>query len=1044
VLRHLLCPWPTFFHIHFVSCRPITDRSKGAIRACIAADIKTYEERGFTVTTIHGDGEFNQFRNLFPNIHFNICSAEDHVPEVEGAIRTIKETIRATIHGMPYHRLPRAIVKELVSMATRTNNMLPHSDGISDTLSPATIVTGLPKHDFNTMTLEFGSYVQVYDGTSNNTKSRTLGAIATNPTGNSSGDHFFVSLESGDRIHRRSWTVLPVSDAAISRVEAIASNEGMPPVDHDNMINEYDPDDIVDESAYDRNYTPPATEPVDDHNLTSDAYTSESEHDDDENDSLFDDTGHHDLYDTVPTPAPAPPTDTVPTPAPPTASPTPVTAGPTPTTNAQATEERTDNNVEPCENEERVINNHENEEREEPLNPEQQVGENEERNDASRVDTEHRATLQSALHAKRKGLRNKAGKADYSYRYGFAQIEKHLESAAKALEQLQTFTTNEQSFQLPAIQRAVHGLIFTQMSAHKGIKKHGQAAYDALRKEFEQFKVMQVLEPLDAFTLTDEQKSESLRALSVIKEKRDGRLKGRTVADGSAQRGKFSKSETGSPTAASDAVLLTAVVDAHEGRDVAIADVTGAYLHAYMKEFISMRFTGWAVDLLCEVNPEYTQHVVHEGKTKALYVRCNKAIYGCVVSELFSQTLEQHGFTINPYDFCVANATIEGTQCTIVWYVDDTKISHVKPSVVSQVIDMLESHFGKMTVSRGAQHEFLGMHLHYLGDGTVTVHMPSYLHGAIDDSGLQITKSSPTPASASLLHIEKKSPLLNPAQARTFHSVVARLIYVGTRARSDILLALGFLCSRVSAPTEQDERKLQRLLEYLHGTIDLKLRLGANSLNEFTTWVDASFAVHNDMRSHTGGVISFGRGGLICKSKKQSINTKSSTKAELIGASDYLPNTIYVKMFMAAQGHHTTKAIFYQDNQSAIKMESNGKASCGQRSRHIDIRYFFITDHVKQQSITIEHCPTGIMLADFFTKPLQGSLFRMYRSVLLGEVPHSSLSVTSPSGGNEERVEQGNPAGPGDITPNRSTRVATAATDASHSFETYPVDATAV
>jgi hypothetical protein len=151
-------------------------------------------------------------------------------------------------------------------------------------------------------------------------------------------------------------------------------------------------------------------------------------------------------------------------------------------------------------------------------------------------------------------------------------------------------------------------------------------------------------------------------------------------------------------------------------------------------------------------------------------------------------------------------------------------------------------------------------------------------------------------------------------------------------------------------------------------------------------------------------------------------------------------------MFMAAQGHSTTKATFYQGNESAIKMESNGKASCGQRSRHIDIRYFFITDHVKQQSITIEHCPTGIMLADFFTKPLQGSLFCMYRSVLLGEVLHSALSVTSPTAGNEEGVdsEQGNPTGPGDFTPNRSTSVATAATDASHSFETYPVDATAV
>jgi hypothetical protein len=142
---------------------------------------------------------------------------------------------------------------------------------------------------------------------------------------------------------------------------------------------------------------------------------------------------------------------------------------------------------------------------------------------------------------------------------------------------------------------------------------------------------------------------------------------------------------------------------------------------------------------------------------------------------------------------------------------------------------------------------------------------------------------------------------------------------------------------------------------------------------------------------------------------------------------------------MAAQGFCTTKATFFQDNESAIKMESNGKASCGQRSRHIDIHYFFITDHVKQQSITIEHCPTGIMLADFFTKPLQGSLFRMYRSVLPGEVPHSTLSVSPPIMGNEERVEQENPASPGDTTPNRSTSVATtAATDASHSFEPIP------
>jgi hypothetical protein len=149
------------------------------------------------------------------------------------------------------------------------------------------------------------------------------------------------------------------------------------------------------------------------------------------------------------------------------------------------------------------------------------------------------------------------------------------------------------------------------------------------------------------------------------------------------------------------------------------------------------------------------------------------------------------------------------------------------------------------------------------------------------------------------------------------------------------------------------------------------------------------------MRSHTGGVISFGHGSIICKSTRQKIDTKSSTKAELISASDYLPHTLYVKMFMEAQGYPYTKAVFYQDNESAIKMESNGKQSCGQRSRHIGIRYFFITDHSCRQNLTITHCPTGQMLADFFTKPLQGSLFRKFQSVLLGHEPISFLSPTS-------------------------------------------------
>lgn len=150
--------------------------------------------------------------------------------------------------------------------------------------------------------------------------------------------------------------------------------------------------------------------------------------------------------------------------------------------------------------------------------------------------------------------------------------------------------------------------------------------------------------------------------------------------------------------------------------------------------------------------------------------------------------------------------------------------------------------------------------------------------------------------------------------------------------------------------------------------------------------------------------MSFGTGGLVCKSVKQKLNTKSSTEAELVGVSDYLPNTIWMRMFMEGQGYKLTENILHQDNESAIKMEKNGRSSAGSKSKHVDIRYFWVKDRQKSDGIEIRHCPTLKMLADFFTKPLQGQLFYKLRDVILGYKHISSLTV-APS--DEERVGSG-------------------------------------
>jgi hypothetical protein len=154
-----------------------------------------------------------------------------------------------------------------------------------------------------------------------------------------------------------------------------------------------------------------------------------------------------------------------------------------------------------------------------------------------------------------------------------------------------------------------------------------------------------------------------------------------------------------------DALLLSLLFDAHEGRDVATADVLSAYLRAYLDDEVIMKFCGAFVVILLGIRPEYEEFVVNKGGVKVLYVLLLKPMYGCVTAvilwyKLFLGTLKDMGF-LNPYKPCMANCMIKGKQCTIAWYVDDNKISHVDPEVVTMIIGKIESVFAKMTVTRG-------------------------------------------------------------------------------------------------------------------------------------------------------------------------------------------------------------------------------------------------------------------------------------------------------------------------------------------------------
>ena len=188
----------------------------------------------------------------------------------------------------------------------------------------------------------------------------------------------------------------------------------------------------------------------------------------------------------------------------------------------------------------------------------------------------------------------------------------------------------------------------------------------------------------------------------------------------------------------------------------------------------------------------------------------------------------------------------------------------------------------------------------------------------------------------------------------------------------------------MQAPDVDDWKKLEHLIEYFRATVDLPLILGADGTGILNWYVDASFAVHANMRGYTGGALTMGRGFPIGSSTKHKINTRSSTESELVGVDNMMSSILWTRYFLNHQGYKVNDNIIFQDNKSSMLLERNGKASSGKRTKHINVRYFFITDQISKGEVRVNWCPMKDMVADFLTKPLQGASFKRFRDLIMG------------------------------------------------------------
>ena len=1058
-------------HYFFRTVEFIPTNTYRNMLSCLQNIINQYNSRDLDVVQVFGDPEFLCLTpSILPTV-LHICGKGDHVPTVERSIRTVKERCRSIIHGLPFTHYTKLMVQSLVYFAVNRLNSFPCRQGLHPYLSPTNLITGRPNPSIHELSLEFGEYVQMNDNVSvsRSTIARTTGGIALYPS-NQYGAWFFLSLATGKRVIRSKWRSCSVTNDVIRRVtelsnhemqadalfllpEGAATNDNaeFPQEEADEVIpRSLGNEPLVESHGSDEHQDQDAES---DEEIEQDEQHNEANVEIDDNDGLVTDDESESNDNEELTQIEGSGTANI-------ASevelgqeekekninendiPNQLQVRPEEFNENRSVSQVEENEVEENEAEEteaeteaETINQDRNRsersieevernrsETTEPLQEfngeiptkEDQVLTRQQKKEMIKKTVQNKLSRYNLRSSIRKSQESRFNKDNYSYllikrrEARFKRKIKTFEDYQDGLnDNIEEWDTSE-NYNLHDLHCNAVGTCMTQMSAKQGIKKFGSLAIDAMAKEYAQLEGLGVFVPVHKRNMTKETIKGALQVIDLIKEKRCGRIKGRTVVDGRGQRGNYTKLETSSSALTLEAFIGTLAIDALEGRDVAVADVTGAFLKADQPDHVVIKMRGPAVKAIIQVNKlKYQKFIVIENKEEVIYLKLLKAMYGTLTApllwyKLLSRTLLDLGFKINCYDPCVANRIVNGKQFTICWYVDDLKLSHAEPQEVTKMLEILNNKFNQMTITRGRKHTYLGMNFE-LKNGKVEMEMKGYLEECIQAYGEVIVSVASTPANKSLMIVNEESMRLEENKKEKFHHIVQKLLHICKRTRLDLQVAVGFLCTRVRQPTNQDWLKLRRVLQYINGTKNLKRIVSIGNFGRIDIFIDASHGIHQNYRGQTGGCIKMGAGILHGRSSKQGLNSKSSTETELIGVSDYMPYPIWLINFYKEQGYEIKKVVLQQDNESTIRMLTNGRKSCGPKSRHIGIRFFWSTDILRSMKAEIKHCPTTRMLADFFTKPLQGTLFRTMRDVVHGLLPYDALTTESPR--KEERPE---------------------------------------